>query len=200
MLLAARASAADADDGWRPATAQSANNSIGSVAVARRSSSRPGGRSRGGARALGSTAAAGAVRASCSLPQLRARSSGGGSSLGPGPPTRAMNRMIDHLVERKAVLTKMFVEYDADNSGTIDRDELSQALADLGLRMSKDEMDGVMQRLDSDGNGEIDLVEFMEHFKRERAKVSHIHPSIHPSVHPSIHPSIHPTLQPSMAT
>ena len=27
---------------------------------------------------------------------------------------RAMNRMIDHLIERKAVLTKMFRDYDKD--------------------------------------------------------------------------------------
>ena len=85
-------------------------------------------------------------------------------------PSRAMNRMIDHLVDRKAVLTKMFVEYDTDNSGTIDADELNAALTALGLRLSAEEIDGIMRRLDSDGGGDIDLQEFIDHFKKARAE------------------------------
>ena len=83
-------------------------------------------------------------------------------------PSRAMNRMIDHLVERKAVLTKMFVEYDTDNNGTIDAEELNNALMDLGLRLSQEEIQGIMDRLDTDGGGDIDLGEFIEHFKKVR--------------------------------
>ena len=138
--------AADSSDGWRPATAQ-----LG-----------PDGKAPKAPRSKQNTITKNPM--SCApLPRL-------GTARSAGPPTRAMNRMIDHLVQRKAVLTKMFVQYDADNSGTIDRAELGAALADLGLRLSEEELDGVMSRLDSDGNGEVDLVEFMQHFRREQNK------------------------------
>lgn len=84
--------------------------------------------------------------------------------------TGAMNRMIDHLVDRKAVLTKLFRTVDTDQSGTIDAIELGNALNTLGLKLSRQELRAIMQRLDSDGNGSIDLPEFIEHFKAERAK------------------------------
>lgn len=82
----------------------------------------------------------------------------------------AMECMIDHLVERKASVTKMFMEYDRDRSGAIDRHELGRALQSLGLRLERRELDGVMSFLDTDGNGEIELQEFLQHFKAERAK------------------------------
>ena len=83
---------------------------------------------------------------------------------------RAMHRMIDHLEERKAVLTQLFRDYDKDGSGSIDRDELSAGLRALGLRLSREEVDGVMAYLDTDGGGDVDLEEFIEHFKVLRAE------------------------------
>ena len=68
----------------------------------------------------------------------------------------AMARMIEHLIERKTVLTKMFREFDKDNSGTIDIDELDQALINLGLRLDRKELQGVMDYLDTDGGGDVD--------------------------------------------
>eukprot|EP01043_Picozoa_sp_COSAG02_P058639 COSAG02_NODE_7334_length_3059_cov_2.657770_4_plen_222_part_00 len=82
----------------------------------------------------------------------------------------AMNRMIDHLVDRKAVLTKLFRTVDTDQSGEIDATELGNALNSLGLKLSHQELRAIMMRLDSDGNGSIDLQEFIEHFKAERAR------------------------------
>ena len=82
----------------------------------------------------------------------------------------AMNRMIDHLVDRKAVLTKLFRTVDTDQSGEIDSVELGNALNTLGLKLSRQELRAIMNRLDSDGNGSIDLKEFIEHFKAERAR------------------------------
>eukprot|EP01043_Picozoa_sp_COSAG02_P081526 COSAG02_NODE_19964_length_855_cov_1.201058_1_plen_196_part_01 len=84
--------------------------------------------------------------------------------------TGAMNRMIDHLVDRKAVLTKLFRLVDTDQSGAIDANELGNALNSLGLKLSSQELRAIMMRLDSDGNGSIDLQEFIEHFKMERAR------------------------------
>ena len=88
----------------------------------------------------------------------------------PSGSMRAMHRMIEHLEARKAVLTKVFRDYDTDSSGSIDRDELSAGLRGLGLRLSQDEVDGVMAYLDTDGGGDIDLREFLHHFKLLRAE------------------------------
>jgi hypothetical protein len=81
----------------------------------------------------------------------------------------AMNRMIDHLVERKAVLTKLFRTVDTDQSGGIDAHELGNALSVLGLKLSRQELRNIMNRLDTDGNGSIELSEFLMHFKKERS-------------------------------
>ena len=43
----------------------------------------------------------------------------------------AINKMIDHMVKRKAVVSKMFHEVDADRSGTVDMEELGTALPAL---------------------------------------------------------------------
>ena len=45
----------------------------------------------------------------------------------------AMNAMVDHLDRRKAVLTKIFRDFDSSGSGSIDRAELRAGLRALGL-------------------------------------------------------------------
>ena len=143
-------------DDWRPQTSQTP----GSSASRRTRSSRASNRQ---LTSLGSLPELSNVTGS--LPELSnvTRSS-------PGPPTRAMNRMVDHMVQRKAVVSKMFLEYDTDRSGSIDADELGAALRDLGLKLSPEELAAVFTRLDSDGSGEVDLAEFMHHFKQEQKK------------------------------
>ena len=79
----------------------------------------------------------------------------------------AMGRMIDFLVARKAVLTKMFRTVDTDQSGAIDARELGNALTTLGLRLSRRELNAIMNHLDSDGNGEIDFDEFVTVMSRK---------------------------------
>ena len=49
--------------------------------------------------------------------------------------------MIDHLVARKANLNQMFRECDQDGSGDIDVDELQAALQQMGLRMSRQQVE-----------------------------------------------------------
>ena len=82
----------------------------------------------------------------------------------------AINKMIDHMVKRKAVVSKMFHEVDADRSGTVDMEELGTALAGLGLWLRRDELHAIFKELDYDGDGEVDLPEFLAFFKKERAK------------------------------
>jgi len=51
-----------------------------------------------------------------------------------------------------------------DGSGAIDQDELMAALNKLGVMVSEDEVVVMMRQADVDGNGEIDVDEFVSIF------------------------------------
>ena len=51
-----------------------------------------------------------------------------------------------------------------DGSGAIDQDELMAALNKLGVMVSEDEVVVMMRQADVDGNGEIDIDEFVSIF------------------------------------
>jgi Ca2+-binding EF-hand superfamily protein len=51
-----------------------------------------------------------------------------------------------------------------DGSGAIDQDELMAALKKLGVMVSEDEVVVMMRQADIDGNGEIDVDEFVSIF------------------------------------
>lgn len=53
-----------------------------------------------------------------------------------------------------------FALFDADSSGTIDKDELRALAAELGADLSATEACAVMREIDTDGSGEIDVDEF----------------------------------------
>uniref|UniRef100_K3WGP0 Uncharacterized protein n=1 Tax=Globisporangium ultimum (strain ATCC 200006 / CBS 805.95 / DAOM BR144) TaxID=431595 RepID=K3WGP0_GLOUD len=53
-----------------------------------------------------------------------------------------------------------FALFDKDESGGIDRDELEAAMCALGQRLSRSELDAIMQQADSDGDGKISFLEF----------------------------------------
>ena len=55
----------------------------------------------------------------------------------------------------------MFDRYDLDGSGAIDKAELAALCAQLGRDLNPVELDGVMAKLDSDGNGSVCFDEFM---------------------------------------
>lgn len=62
----------------------------------------------------------------------------------------------------KAVLVQLFNAVDTDNSGYIDKEELSVALGLLGFRWLKEkQIDGIFSRADVNGDGMISLEEFM---------------------------------------
>ena len=55
----------------------------------------------------------------------------------------------------------MFDRYDLDGSGAIDKAELAALCAQLGRDLNPVELDGVMAKLDADGNGSVGFDEFM---------------------------------------
>ena len=53
-----------------------------------------------------------------------------------------------------------FNAYDTDGSGSLDRDEMREAMAEMGRRPSETELDELMKVVDVDGDGTINLDEF----------------------------------------
>jgi len=53
-----------------------------------------------------------------------------------------------------------FRQYDADNSGSISREELQELLAAFGIEPLKHVLEEILDECDSDGSGVLDLVEF----------------------------------------
>merc|ERR1712176_1310215 len=57
-------------------------------------------------------------------------------------------------------LRDAFAVFDADGSGTISRNELKKLMKSLGQSLSNEELDAMMDEVDSDRSGEIDFAEF----------------------------------------
>lgn len=177
----------DADGaGWRPATSQteSAYSSYASESSYGRSEAGGGGAAEtrmgyGGQSYSPARERASMVVESRSEPLLPASSRGnsvfGDEAAAARSQSKALvqytlDKMVDHLVERKSSLNLLFRQFDVDGSGRIDLDELYYGLRSVGLRLSIPEVKAVMQELDNDGNGEIDMDEFTTFFKNERAE------------------------------
>ncbi|XP_036377021.1 calcium-binding mitochondrial carrier protein SCaMC-1 [Megalops cyprinoides] len=64
--------------------------------------------------------------------------------------------------EKKMLLT--FKSLDKNNDGRIDSTEIKQSLADLGLEISKEEAEKILQSIDVDGTMTVDWNEWREHF------------------------------------
>ena len=70
-------------------------------------------------------------------------------------------------------LRRAFEIFDADGNGTIDKNELRQAMERLGERLTDADLDQMMNEADTDGNGEIDFKgmnmkkEYFKYFKSD---------------------------------
>ena len=53
-----------------------------------------------------------------------------------------------------------FKQFDGDNSGSIDRDEIKQAMAKLNWVPTEEELSSIIAEVDVDGNGTLDFNEF----------------------------------------
>jgi Ca2+-binding EF-hand superfamily protein len=57
-------------------------------------------------------------------------------------------------------LIDAFKVFDTDNSGSIDKYELKSLMDSLGQKLSSEELNAMMEEVDTDGNGEISYEEF----------------------------------------
>ena len=62
-------------------------------------------------------------------------------------------------------LHEMWMEVDADRSGTLDRSEIAAVLKKMGLSAEQEDVDDAMTGFDEDGNGTIDYDEFIDWYK-----------------------------------
>jgi Ca2+-binding EF-hand superfamily protein len=58
-------------------------------------------------------------------------------------------------------ILKIFRAHDLDGSGSISADEMGEVIYKLGVNMSDDELEMVLETLDNDGSGQIDYDEFL---------------------------------------
>jgi CRP-like cAMP-binding protein len=64
----------------------------------------------------------------------------------------------DPVAYQRRMLQQSFNHFDVDGSGTIDTDEVRQAMAQQGIEMTQEEVDELFASVDDDGSGEIDFV------------------------------------------
>ena len=72
-----------------------------------------------------------------------------------------MTPVPDAEARKREIYTKAFKAYDKDGSNSIDANELESLLQDLGWNLSIDDVRDALKILDTDGNGDIDLDEFL---------------------------------------
>merc|ERR1712166_1476830 len=73
-----------------------------------------------------------------------------------------------HLSEEEiAEFREIFNLVDLDKGGTISKDELKQLMNTLGLKPTQEELNQMVDEIDSDGNGEIDFDEFVTVMSRK---------------------------------
>ena len=76
------------------------------------------------------------------------------------PPKEEVKAEVKRLTEaQRAEIKSIFVLYDANNNGVLDKKELAEALAATGYE--SDEVEEMFEEYDDDGSGEIDLDEFV---------------------------------------
>merc|ERR1712153_189783 len=64
--------------------------------------------------------------------------------------------------EQEKECKEAFDLFDGDGSGAIDTKELKVAMMALGFEPSDDEIDKMVQSIDTDGNSQLEFTEFME--------------------------------------
>jgi len=57
-------------------------------------------------------------------------------------------------------LLAAFAVFDEDNSGSISRKEMKKLMKKLGQKLSDEELDAMMEEVDTDNDGQIDFEEF----------------------------------------
>ena len=73
----------------------------------------------------------------------------------------AIDRIYLFIKKEHLKVIDMFFRIDVDGSGEIEPLEFVQALSKMGLQLSREELDAVVHELDVDGDGTVELHEFM---------------------------------------
>jgi hypothetical protein len=74
----------------------------------------------------------------------------------------AFVRIFEFLQTEKLTTVHLFHAMDKDNSGTIDAEEFTHVLQDIGMQLTKAERRLCIAKLDVDGDGSVDLNEFVD--------------------------------------
>ncbi|XP_062308423.1 mitochondrial adenyl nucleotide antiporter SLC25A24 [Osmerus eperlanus] len=74
------------------------------------------------------------------------------------------NEFSKYLKEHERKLKLTFKSLDKNNDGRIDLMEIKQSLADLGMVVSKEDAEKILQSIDVDGTMSVDWNEWKEHF------------------------------------
>ena len=93
----------------------------------------------------------GAAPALPQLPQLPAGGGAGGGAGGAAKPSRA-----------RAAAEAIFKLIDADDSELIDTEEIAEAIAETECAISGEELEKMVEQIDDDDSGAIDIGEFVE--------------------------------------
>jgi Ca2+-binding EF-hand superfamily protein len=73
----------------------------------------------------------------------------------------AIDRIYLFIKKEHLKVIDMFFRIDVDGSGEIEPVEFVQALSKMGLQLTREELDAVVRELDADGDGTVELHEFM---------------------------------------
>jgi hypothetical protein len=79
----------------------------------------------------------------------------------------AKTRNIFSRASAKGIAQKRFEVADADNSGTVDMQELEKIAESLGRKLTPQQLRRVVEEVDVDGNGQLDYSEFMVWYTKE---------------------------------
>jgi hypothetical protein len=72
----------------------------------------------------------------------------------------ALDRLVVELRAKHGAVDKMLQQMDSNKDGILDRDELCHALTEMGVQLSRTELDSVMRAFDKDRTGNIEYAEF----------------------------------------
>lgn len=69
--------------------------------------------------------------------------------------------------EQTEYFTNLFLEFDSDYSGSISTVELSHVLRACGLDIDEEQVEDIVNEVDADGSGEIEIDEFLALVEKE---------------------------------
>ena len=73
----------------------------------------------------------------------------------------AIDRIFAFIKKEQLKVIDMFFKIDTDGSGEIEPAEFVNAISKMGLKLSPEELDAVVHELDVDGDGSVELHEYM---------------------------------------